>query len=77
MLTRNAEHSHFAWALAKIDVAFAGKAYAVYGGIYIAASIFWLWGVEKTPPTRWDLIGGGISILGALIIFFNSKGDVS
>lgn len=66
----------FAWALAKIDVAFAGKAYAVYGGIYILASVAWLWGVEKVVPTRWDLIGGFISVLGAAIIFFNSKGDV-
>jgi small multidrug resistance family-3 protein len=67
----------FAWALAKIDVSFAGKAYAVYGGIYIASSILWLWGIEKVAPTRWDLIGAFISILGAAIIFLNSKGDVT
>lgn len=66
----------FAWALAKIDVSFAGKAYAVYGGIYILASVGWLWGVEKVVPTRWDIIGGLISVLGAAIIFFNSKGEV-
>lgn len=66
----------FAWALAKIDVEFAGKAYAVYGGIYILSSVAWLWGVEKVVPTRWDIIGGFISVVGAAIIFFNSKGDV-
>lgn len=66
----------FAWALAKIDVESAGKAYAIYGGIYILASVAWLWGVEKVVPTRWDFIGGFISVLGAAIIFFNSKGDV-
>ncbi|MDD2369520.1 MAG: YnfA family protein [Sulfuricurvum sp.] len=63
----------FAWSLAKIDVSFAGKAYAVYGGIYIAASILWLWGIEKVVPSKWDLIGAGVSLLGAMIIFLNSK----
>jgi len=63
----------FAWSLAKIDVSFAGKAYAVYGGIYIAASIVWLWGVEKVAPTKWDIIGAAVSILGAMIVLINSK----
>jgi hypothetical protein len=29
-----------------VDSAFAGRAYAAYGGIYIAASLVWLWLVE-------------------------------
>lgn len=33
----------FGWLLTKVDVDFAGRAYAVYGGIYIAASLVWLW----------------------------------
>ena len=36
----------FAFALTRVDSAFAGRAYAAYGGIYIAASLFWLWAVE-------------------------------
>lgn len=32
----------FAWLLTRIDVDFAGRAYAAYGGIYIAASLAWL-----------------------------------
>ena len=36
----------FAWMLTRVDVAFAGRAYAAYGGIYIAASLGWLWIVE-------------------------------
>jgi len=58
----------FAELLTRVDVAHAGRAYAVYGGIYIAASLLWLWTVESRVPDRWDLIGAGISIAGALII---------
>ena len=36
---------------------FAGRAYAAYGGIYIAMSIIWAMTVEKSWPDRWDLIG--------------------
>jgi small multidrug resistance family-3 protein len=31
----------FALALARADSAFAGRSYAAYGGIYIAASLVW------------------------------------
>lgn len=41
----------FAFLLTKIDSDFAGRAYAAYGGVYIAASLVWLWLVEsKWPP---------------------------
>ncbi|MBC7313671.1 MAG: hypothetical protein H5U11_14360, partial [Rhizobium sp.] len=36
----------FAFFLTRIDSDFAGRAYAAYGGIYIAASLLWLWSVE-------------------------------
>jgi small multidrug resistance family-3 protein len=40
----------FALALTRVDSAFAGRAYAAYGGIYIAASLVWLWLVEGQSP---------------------------
>ena len=49
----------FAFVLTRVDSAFAGRAYAAYGGIYIAASLVWLWAVEGQAPTRTDLIGAG------------------
>jgi small multidrug resistance family-3 protein len=58
----------FAFALTRVDSAFAGRAYAAYGGIYIAASLFWLWTVERQPPTRTDLIGAALAVLGAMVI---------
>jgi small multidrug resistance family-3 protein len=60
----------FAWLLTKVDVAFAGRAYAVYGGIYIAASLMWMWSVEGRAPDRWDVIGAGVAIVGATIILY-------
>jgi len=58
----------FAVALTHVDSAFAGRAYAAYGGIYIAASLLWLWLAEGQRPTPMDLIGAGIAIVGALLI---------
>ena len=58
----------FAVALTRVDSAFAGRAYAAYGGIYIAASLVWLWLVEGQQPTGSDLLGVSIAIIGALVI---------
>jgi small multidrug resistance family-3 protein len=58
----------FAVVLTRVDSAFAGRAYAAYGGIYIAASLVWLWLAEGQRPTVTDLFGAGIGIIGALVI---------
>jgi small multidrug resistance family-3 protein len=58
----------FAVALTRVDTAFAGRAYAAYGGIYIAASLVWLWLIEGQSPTRTDLLGAALAIAGALVI---------
>src|SRR5687767_10543132 len=58
----------FAFALTRVDTAFAGRAYAAYGGIYIAASLVWLWIVEGQQPSGSDVLGAGVAIIGALII---------
>ena len=58
----------FAIVLTRVDVAFAGRAYAAYGGIYIVASLVWLWAVEGQRPAASDLVGAGIAIVGALVI---------
>ena len=58
----------FALALTRVDSAFAGRAYAAYGGIYIATSLAWLWVVERQVPTRADLLGAALAIAGALVI---------
>ena len=64
----------FAYLLTLVDSPFAGRAYAAYGGVYIVASIVWLWLVEAARPDRWDFIGGAICLLGATIIIFGPRG---
>jgi small multidrug resistance family-3 protein len=58
----------FAFALTRVDSIFAGRAYAAYGGIYIAASLVWLWIAEQQRPTMSDFIGAGLAIAGAVVI---------
>lgn len=58
----------FAYLLTRIDSANAGRAYAAYGGIYITASIAWLWIVERQRPDRFDLIGLVICLVGSAVI---------
>lgn len=60
----------FALLLTRVDSDAAGRAFAAYGGVYIAASLFWLWSVEGIRPDRWDLIGGAICLAGAGLILF-------
>ncbi len=58
----------FAWLLTFVPSEAAGRAFAAYGGIYIAASLAWLWAVEKTTPDRYDLAGAALCIAGAAVI---------
>ncbi|MFN4145217.1 MAG: YnfA family protein [Runella sp.] len=60
----------FAFLLTQVETEQAGRAYAIYGGIYIVASLAWLHFVEHTPPDRWDLLGAAVCLLGACIILF-------
>jgi small multidrug resistance family-3 protein len=60
----------FALLLTRIDSDAAGRAFAAYGGVYIAASLVWLWSVEGIRPDRWDFIGASICLAGAGLILF-------
>ncbi len=58
----------FAWLLTLVDTAQAGRAYAAYGGIYIASALVWLWLAEGARPDRWDLLGAFLCLAGAAVI---------
>jgi len=64
----------FAWLLTLVDSLYAGRAYAAYGGVYIAASLVWLWAVEGARPDRWDAIGAAVCLAGMAIILFGPRG---
>ncbi|WP_370690767.1 YnfA family protein [Falsiroseomonas sp.] len=64
----------FAWALTRIEADFAGRAFAAYGGVYIAASLGWMWAVEGARPDRFDLLGMLLCLAGAGVILLAPRG---
>jgi small multidrug resistance family-3 protein len=65
----------FAWLLTLVPSDAAGRAYAAYGGVYIAASLCWLWLIEGQRPDRFDLTGAAICLVGAAVILLPSRGS--
>ncbi len=63
----------FATALTQINADNAGRVYAAYGGIYLLASLAWLWSVEGIEPNKWDLFGVAISLLGTSVILLGNR----
>lgn len=63
----------FAWLLTLVEAEHAGRAFAAYGGVYIAASLLWLWAVEETRPDRWDSVGATLCLVGAAVILFGPR----
>ncbi|MBI4383965.1 MAG: YnfA family protein [Nitrospinae bacterium] len=66
----------FALLLTRIDSVFAGRAYAAYGGVYIAASLLWLWMIEGQRPDRWDILGAAVCLAGAAVILFGPRPNI-
>lgn len=63
----------FAYLLTLVDAVAAGRAYAAYGGVYIVASLLWLWGIEGLRPDRWDVAGAAMSLAGAVVILLGPR----
>lgn len=63
----------FAFLLTRLDTPYAGRAYAFYGGVYILASLGWLWGFEAVRPDRWDLAGAALCLCGAALILLGPR----
>jgi small multidrug resistance family-3 protein len=58
----------FACLLTLIPAEAAGRAFAAYGGIYILASLAWMWIAEGVRPDRFDIAGAMVCLAGAAII---------
>jgi small multidrug resistance family-3 protein len=66
----------FAFLLTRIETLFAGRTFAAYGGIYIVASLLWLWTIEGQRPDKWDILGSIICITGAVVILFGQRQQI-
>lgn len=65
----------FVWLLSLHPTA-TGRIYAAYGGIYISVALFWLRYIDKVILTWWDIIGGAIVFIGALLIILQPQAFV-
>ena len=63
----------FVWLLS-LHPAASGRIYAAYGGIYIFSALMWLRYVDQVILTRWDMLGGLVVILGAMMIILQPQG---
>lgn len=63
----------FAWLLALVPAAAAGRAFAAYGGVYIVASLVWMATVERTRPDLWDGLGAVLCLAGAAVVLFGPR----
>lgn len=64
----------FVWLLTLHPTA-VGRVYAAYGGVYIATAIMWLWAVNGTRPSLWDIVGSLVALLGMAIIMFAPRSN--
>ena len=58
----------FAVLLTRVPAGAAGRAFAAYGGVYICASLAWMWAVEGRRPDWGDMAGATMCIAGAVVI---------
>lgn len=63
----------FALLLTRVEAEFAGRAYAAYGGVYIATALLWLAYIEGSRPLASDYLGAAICLIGAGVIFFGPR----
>lgn len=63
-----------AWLLTLVEVEAAGRAYAVHGGIFVAATPVWLRVVEEFALGRRDIVDGAVALAGAAIILWGPRG---
>jgi small multidrug resistance family-3 protein len=49
------------------------KVYATYGGFFIVLSLLWAYKFDKYAPTKYDIIGALIALLGVCIIYYSPR----
>lgn len=59
--------------VATLQTANFAKVYATYGGFFIALSLVWAFIFDKYTPSKYDIIGALVAILGVCIIYFSPR----
>lgn len=63
----------FAFLLALTPPDQAGRSFAAYGGVYIAASLLWLRLFEGAALRPTDLAGTALALIGAALILWGAR----
>ena len=61
----------FAWLLTR-HPAESGRVYAAYGGVYTCSALVWLWIVDRSIPTSFDLVGVALISAGCGVVIAGS-----
>ena len=61
-------------ALLTLHPGASGRTYAAYGGVYMAVALAWLRYVDGVALTRWDLLGGALTLAGMALIRWQPAG---
>lgn len=67
----------FAWLLTLAQSDYAGRAYAAYGGVYIASAMAWQWLVEGQAPDRFDIGGTALCLIGMAVILWGPRASLA
>jgi len=66
----------FGYAFVQTAQSFSfGRAFAAYGGVFIASAVLWGWWMDKRLPDRWDWFGVVICLIGAMVILWAPRGN--
>ncbi|MFE1950710.1 YnfA family protein [Streptomyces sp. NPDC059524] len=52
-----------------------GRILAAYGGVFVAGSIAWGMVADGYRPSRWDVVGAVICLVGMAVIMYAPRGD--
>ena len=50
------------------------KVYATYGGVFIIMSLAWAYKIDNYIPTKYDMIGAALALVGVSIIYYSPRG---
>ncbi len=59
--------------VATLQEANFAKVYATYGGFFIVLSLVWAYLFDKYIPTKYDIIGALIALIGVCIIYYSPR----